>query len=347
MILRLSRGRVLADLAGPRLVLEERDLLRHPQVGGVILFARNFESAEQLAELTAEIHALRSPQLLIAVDHEGGRVQRFRAGFTTIPTMRSLGSLWNSDEESALRAARACGLVLAAELRACGVDLSFAPVLDLDHGPSGVIGDRAFHRQPDVVAALAAALTRGMRDGGMAACGKHFPGHGYVAADSHLGTAIDPRPLAEIECDDILPFRRLVSAGIEAVMPAHVVYPQVDNAPAGFSRVWLDYLRFKLGFDGLIFSDDLSMEGAKAHGGVVERGLAALAAGCDMLLLCNTPKDLVCLVDGLAACNTSAVSGRRIDALFRNAAAHSFASLAGSAPYQSARIALQELGLLY
>ena len=341
-----GRGRVMADLAGTRLVPEERELLRHPQVGGVILFTRNFESTEQLAELTAEIHALRSPRLLVAVDHEGGRVQRFREGFTLIPAMRSLGLLWDTDEESALRAARACGLVLAAELRSCGVDLSFAPVLDLDHGPSGVIGDRAFHRQPDVVAALAAAMTRGMRDGGMAACGKHFPGHGYVAADSHLDTAIDPRPLDEIECDDILPFRRLVATGIEAVMPAHVMYPLVDGVPAGFSRVWLDYLRLKLGFDGLIFSDDLSMEGAKAHGGVVERGLAALAAGCDMLLLCNTPTDLVCLVDGLASRRTSAVSGRRIEALFRDGLSDSVAPLVGSAQYQSARSLMRELGWL-
>lgn len=341
----LARGRVLADLVGVRITPEERELLLHPQVGGVILFARNFESAGQLAELTAEIHALRSPRLLVAVDHEGGRVQRFREGFTLIPAMRKLGLLWEKDEEAGLRLARACGRVLAAELRACGVDLSFAPVLDLDHGPSGVIGDRAFHRAPDVVAALAAALTRGMRDGGMAACGKHFPGHGFVAADSHLDTPVDMRPLAVIERDDILPFRRLVSAGLEAVMPAHVVYPMVDHAPAGFSRVWLDYLRANLGFKGLIFSDDLSMEGAKAHGGVVERGLAALAAGCDMLLLCNTPVDLHCLVDGLASNGTSAISGQRIDALFRDAPAASMASLQGSAAYESARILVQEFAL--
>lgn len=333
----MARGRVLADLAGTRLAPEDRDLLCHPQVGGVILFARNFESAGQLVELTAEIHALRSPRLLVAVDHEGGRVQRFREGFTAIPAMRTLGTLWNTDEEAALKAARSCGMVLAAELRACGVDLSFAPVLDLDHGPSGVIGDRAFHRLPDVVAALAAALTRGMRDGGMAACGKHFPGHGFVAADSHLDTPVDTRPLAEIERDDILPFRRLVAAGLEAVMPAHVMYPAIDNVPAGFSRVWLEYLRVNLGFDGLIFSDDLSMEGAKAHGGVVERGEAALEAGCDMLLLCNTPADLQCLVDGLDRRGTPSISGHRIDTLFRAAPAASMADLTGVTAYRSAR----------
>jgi beta-N-acetylhexosaminidase len=343
MMQRMARGRVLADLAGTRLAPEERDLLCHPQVGGVILFARNFESAGQLAELTAEIHALRSPRLLVAVDHEGGRVQRFREGFTLIPAMRTLGTLWNTDEEAALRTARSCGMVLAAELRVCGVDLSFAPVLDLDHGPSGVIGDRAFHRLPDVVAALAAALTRGMRDGGMAACGKHFPGHGFVAADSHLDTPVDTRPLAEIECDDILPFRRLVAAGLEAVMPAHVIYPAIDNVPAGFSRVWLEYLRANLGFDGLVFSDDLSMEGAKAHGGVVERGAAALDAGCDMLLLCNSPDDLLRLVDGLARRSTSTISGQRIDALFREAPAPSMESLSGVAAYQAARADVKHL----
>lgn len=342
----MARGRVLADLAGTRLAPEERDLLCHPQVGGVILFARNFESAGQLVELTAEIHVLRAPRLLVAVDHEGGRVQRFREGFTLIPAMRTLGTLWNTDEEAALRTARSCGMVLAAELRACGVDLSFAPVLDLDHGPSGVIGDRAFHRLPDVVAALAAALSRGMRDGGMAACGKHFPGHGFVAADSHLDTPIDTRLLAEIERDDILPFRRLVAAGLEAVMPAHVIYPAIDDAPAGFSRVWLEYLRVNLGFDGLIFSDDLSMEGAKAHGGVIERGIAALEAGCDMLLLCNTPADLQCLVDGLDRRGTPPISGHRVDALFRAAPAASMAELAGVAAYRSARNHVQGIALL-
>lgn len=343
MTLAMPRGRVLADFAGTRLAADERELLLHPQVGGVILFTRNFESVQQLTELAVEIHALRSPRLLVAVDHEGGRVQRFRDGLTRIPAMRTLGQVWGNDEELALKASRSCGYVLAAELRACGVDLSFAPVLDLDHGPSGVIGDRAFHRQPDVVAALSAALVRGMRDGGMSACGKHFPGHGYVAADSHVDTPVDTRTLAEIERDDIVPFQRLVAAGLEAIMPAHVIYPAVDSAPAGFSRVWLDYLRQRVGFQGLVFSDDLSMQGAKAHGGVVERGMAALDAGCDMLLLCNTPGDLRCLVEGLESAGVGPVDSARIDALFRTAPAISLAVLSGVAAYQSAMDQLRQV----
>jgi len=331
----MPRGRVVADLAGARLAPEERELLLHPQVGGVILFTRNFESAAQLAGLVSQIHDLRFPPLLVAVDHEGGRVQRFRDGFTRIPPMRSLGREWDRDEERALKASRACGYVLASELRACGVDLSFAPVLDLDHGPSGVIGDRAFHRQPDVVAALAAALTRGMRDGGMAACAKHFPGHGYVAADSHVDTPVDARPLADIERDDIVPFRRLVAAGLEAIMPAHVVYPAVDGAPAGFSRIWMDYLRNRIGFKGLIFSDDLSMQGARAYGGVIERGMVAIEAGCDMLLLCNTPDELRCLIEGMEKARGTPVDAGRIKALNRPAPAASLQALAAQGTYRS------------
>jgi beta-N-acetylhexosaminidase len=343
MTTELPRGRIIADIEGGSLSLDERQLLRHPQVGGVILFSRNFESVGQLAELTDEIHALRSPPLLIAVDHEGGRVQRFRDGFAAIPPMRVLGRLWDHDEEQALHAARSCGMVLAAELRACGVDLSFAPVLDLDHGPSGVIGDRAFHRGPEAVAALAAALVRGLRDAGMASCGKHFPGHGFVAADSHVDTPVDGRSLEEIERDDLIPFRRLVAAGLAAVMPAHVVYPAVDAAPAGFSSVWLDYLRRHLGFAGMIFSDDLSMEGARAFGGVVERGVAALDAGCDMLLLCNAPDDLRVLVEGFARAGTSAVSTPRIDALFLPPPAISLSDLSRHEWY---RLALSQVHAL-
>jgi len=335
MIFDMPRGCVLADLAGTELAPHERELLLHPQVGGVILFTRNFESIEQLTRLVSEIHGLRTPRLLVGVDHEGGRVQRFHAGFTRIPAMRTLGKLWDGDEELALKVGRACGYVLAAELRACGVDMSFAPVLDLDHGPSGVIGDRAFHRQPDVVAALSAALTRGMRDGGMAACAKHFPGHGFVAADSHVDAPVDVRTLEQIEADDIVPFRRLVACGLEAIMPAHVVYPAVDGAPAGFSRVWLDYLRERVGFRGLVFSDDLSMEGAKAYGGVVERGKAALAAGCDMLLLCNVPSDLRCLVEGLDNAGVAPVDRERIEALVRPAPAGNMAALCALDNYRA------------
>ena len=264
-------GRAIIDIEGCKLTPAEEQRLVHPQVGGVILFSRNFESIAQLLALTASIHALRTPALLIAVDHEGGRVQRFRKGFTQIPPMRALGRLWDKDEDQALVAARACGLVLAAELKACGVDLSFAPVLDLDIGTSGVIGDRAFHGTPDIVAALAVALQQGLADGGLAACGKHFPGHGHVAADSHREIPVDERSLAEIEATDLVPFRRLAAAGLAAVMPAHVIYPAVDHRPAGFSPVWHKYLRERCHFGGIVFSDDLSMEGAKGAGGQIGR----------------------------------------------------------------------------
>ncbi|MBL8383893.1 MAG: beta-N-acetylhexosaminidase [Burkholderiales bacterium] len=339
----LERGRIVADVAGLALTAEEREFLAHPQVGGVILFARNFASPEQLAGLVAAIHAVRSPPLLVAVDHEGGRVQRFRDGFTIIPAMRTLGRLWDGDQAKALTVARNCGLVLAAELRAHGIDLSFAPVLDLDHGPSGVIGDRAFHRQPAVVSALAAALQAGMAAGGMAACGKHFPGHGHVAADSHVAVPIDDRPLAAIEADDLQPFRRLIDEGLAAVMPAHVIYPDVDQRPAGFSPVWLSYLRRRCGFDGIIFSDDLSMEGAAVAGGAIERGLAAVAAGCDMVLLCNDFAAVSALADGFAAAGVDGPNQARLGRLFRPALAESAAALEGIAAYRDARACLAGL----
>jgi beta-N-acetylhexosaminidase len=271
-------------------VLSEEDVrrLRHPAVGGVILFARNFESAEQLSALTADIHALREPALLIGVDHEGGRVQRFQEGFTRLPPMRVLGETWDRDREAARAAAHAAGFVMGAELAAHGLDFSFAPVLDLDYGSSSVIGDRALHYDPLAVGALAAELIRGMAEGGMAAVGKHFPGHGFAAADSHVAVPRDERALAEIQRKDLAPYGPAIAAGLAGVMPAHVIYPCVDSAPAGYSRAWLrDVLRGWLGFDGMIFSDDLSMEGASTAGGVVARAHAALEAGCDMVLLCN------------------------------------------------------------
>ncbi len=336
-------GRAIIDIEGCKLTPAEEQRLVHPQVGGVILFSRNFESIAQLLALTASIHALRTPALLIAVDHEGGRVQRFRKGFTQIPPMRALGRLWDKDEDQALVAARACGLVLAAELKACGVDLSFAPVLDLDIGTSGVIGDRAFHGTPDIVAALAVALQQGLADGGLAACGKHFPGHGHVAADSHREIPIDERSLAEIEATDLVPFRRLAAAGLAAVMPAHVIYPAVDHRPAGFSPVWHKYLRERCHFGGIVFSDDLSMEGAKGAGGPVARGLAALDAGCDMVLLCNAPGAADELLAGLAKERVGPVPLTRITRLTLQSGGKKLDELRQSVKYAQAERAISTL----
>ncbi|MDX8385267.1 MAG: beta-N-acetylhexosaminidase [Gallionella sp.] len=296
----MGLGSVMLDIAGTQLTTEEEARLRHPLVGGVILFTRNFESPSQLTELTANIHALRSPPLLVAVDHEGGRVQRFREGFTKIPAMRELGKLWDDHPKRARHLAQQTGLVLASELRACGVDFSFTPVLDMDYGQSSVIGNRAFHSEPQAVAELAHSLLLGLKHGGMPTVGKHFPGHGYVQADSHLDIPVDEREFIDIEMADLIPFRQMVDYGLTAVMPAHVIYPKVDSRPAGFSPVWLkNVLREELGFEGCIFSDDLSMEGASVAGGIVERAEAALQAGCDMVLVCNNPKSAEELIQGL------------------------------------------------
>ncbi|MEF8699323.1 MAG: beta-N-acetylhexosaminidase [Candidatus Accumulibacter sp. UW26] len=283
--LSLPLGPLMIDLAGLALSDLERERLTHPLVGGLILFARNYESPQQLAELTAAVHALRSPPLPIAIDHEGGRVQRCRTGFTRLPAMRRLGELWQREPAAGLVAARGVGHVLAAELRACGVDLSFTPVLDLDWGRSSVIGDRSFHGQPAAVIDLAGALIEGLHSAGMAACGKHFPGHGWVEADSHVDLPVDERSFAEL-APDLEPYRRLT---LDAVMPAHVIYRRIDPQPAGFSRFWIDLLRVDLDFAGVIFSDDLSMAGASVAGGIGERCTAAWAAGCDLLLVCNSP----------------------------------------------------------
>ncbi|HTQ01359.1 MAG TPA: beta-N-acetylhexosaminidase [Casimicrobiaceae bacterium] len=284
----LLRGPVVIGVEGFELTAADRERLTHPLAGGVILFARNFESCAQLKALTASIRALRAPALLVSVDHEGGRVQRFRDGFTAIPPMRTLGALWDRDVAKAAAEARRVGETIARELRAHGVDFSFTPVLDVDFGTSGVIGDRALSSNPNAVAHLAAALRIGLHAGGCAAVGKHFPGHGFVAADSHHDVPIDERPFAELLAHDLVPFSVLVKAGLEAMMPAHVVYPAVDAHPAGYSRVWIqDVLRGRLSFDGLVFSDDLGMVGAQTAGDIVGRAQAAHAAGCDMVLACN------------------------------------------------------------
>jgi beta-N-acetylhexosaminidase len=297
---RLPLGPAVIDVVGPTLTDEDRNRLRHPAAGGVILFSRNYENPEQLSTLTTEIARLREPELLLCVDHEGGRVQRFREGFSAIPPMRTLGKLWDRDRDAARETARAIAYVVGAELAAHGVDFSFAPVLDLDYGSSSVIGDRALHFDPTAVGALGACIVKGFADAGMGAVGKHFPGHGYAEADSHVAVPRDERKMAEIQKKDIVPFRMAIEAGLAAVMPAHVIYGQVDPEPAGYSKHWLqEVLRGKLGFQGIIFSDDLSMEGASVAGGVPERARAALAAGCDMVLLCNDPAGQEVLLDSL------------------------------------------------
>ena len=306
---------LIIDVAGTGLSDTDRRRLAHPLVGGIILFARNWQDRAQLLQLTAAIKAVRH-DLLICVDHEGGRVQRFRTdGFTHVPPMRALGELWMNDGKAgqgsgalrAMDAATAAGYVLGAELRACGVDFSFTPVLDLDWGESGVIGDRAFARDPRVVAMLARALMQGLLQAGMANCGKHFPGHGFVKADSHTEIPIDRRSLKAILAEDAAPYPWL-STVLTSVMPAHVIYPKIDARPAGFSAKWLqDILRGRLRFDGAIFSDDLSMEGARRLDGQVvsytDAAVAALQAGCDLVLLCNQSvgdgKAVDELIDGL------------------------------------------------
>jgi len=293
----LPRGALMIDVAGLTLTDEERERLCDPRVGGVILFARNYTDSAQLRALTGEIRALRTPALIIAVDHEGGRVQRFRTdGFTRLPAMRTLGSLWAHDQAEALAAARAVGFVLAAELAVHGVDLSFTPVLDLDYGCSRAIGNRAFHRDPAVVAALALSLVAGMKEVGMGAVGKHFPGHGCVEADSHHDIPVDERTFDTLWNEDMAPYRHELLQQLAGVMPAHVIYPHAEPGqagPSGFSSFWLkEVLRERLGFEGIIFSDDLNMAGALVAGDVVERVAAAARAGCDMWLVCNRP-DLV------------------------------------------------------
>ncbi|MGL5470400.1 MAG: beta-N-acetylhexosaminidase, partial [Shewanella sp.] len=285
---------IMADVNAYHLTNEEIQRLLDPAIGGVILFRRNFENLVQLKELVQEIKAVRSPELIIAVDHEGGRVQRFIEGFTRLPAMDTLGEIWdNEGEKIAKEKAEQIGWVLATELSACGIDLSFTPVLDLNWGQCAVIGNRSFHQDANVVTELALALQVGLNKGGMKSCGKHFPGHGFVEGDSHHVLPQDNRCLAELEAADILPFRQLSNSGMAAVMPAHVVYPQVDMKPAGFSDKWLqDILRNDIGFKGVIFSDDLTMEGACGVGGIKERAQISFDAGCDIVLVCNRP-DLV------------------------------------------------------
>jgi len=297
----VTLGPLMLDLGGVAVEPDERELLAHPLVGGVILFSRNYESPAQLERLTADIHAVRTPALLVAVDQEGGRVQRFRDGFTSLPPLRAIGRHWQAGRDAAMGLARQLSWLMAAELRAAGVDLSFAPCVDLDLGLSEVIGDRAFHASADTVASLAVASMLGMREAGMAATAKHFPGHGSVAADSHVALPVDRREPADLD-PDLAPYRRMIANGLLSVMAAHVVFPAVDRLPASLSRRWIaGELRERLGFRGAVFTDDLSMTAAASSGSIVERARLALAAGCDMLPVCNDRASVMQLLDRLPA----------------------------------------------
>ena len=340
--LKTSPGPVMLDVVGVTLSDDDERRIAHPLTGGVILFARNYQNRAQLTALTEHIRGLRD-DIIIAVDHEGGRVQRFRGdGFTALPPMRRLGELWDADVLQATRLATSIGYVIACELRASGVDLSFTPVLDLDYGVSKAIGDRALHRDPRVVTLLAKSLNHGLALAGMANCGKHFPGHGYVEADSHLAIPVDTRTLEQILGEDAQPYSWL-GLSLSAVMPAHVIYPAVDSRPAGFSKIWLQkILRRQLGFEGLIFSDDLSMEGARFVGDMVQAAQAALEAGCDMVLVCNQPVQADAVLAGLKPPRSKAVQ-QRIKQLTARGRATRWGKLERQPSYLSAVKQIQEV----
>jgi len=352
----MNPGPITLDVVGLELNPEDRRRILHPLTGGVILFGRNFANRQQLAKLTAAIKKLR-PDVLISIDHEGGRVQRAKTdGFTHLPAMRKLGELWGAKNKSnhpaesaaiAMAAATACGYVLAAELRACGVDFSFTPVLDLDFGRSGVIGDRSLSRDPQIVFALAKSLNEGLRLAGMANCGKHFPGHGWAEADSHVAIPVDERSLKEILNDDTKPYEWL-DLSLASVMPAHVIYPKVDQSPAGFSKVWLhSILRQELGFEGVIFSDDLSMEGASVAGSVVKGAEMALEAGCDAVLICNRPDLADQLLSQLKVSKAKlSESATRLNRLMPTAVSPDWAALQSESEYQHAKGLLEQLNLI-
>ena len=352
----MNPGPITLDVVGQVLNAEDRRRILHPLTGGVIVFGRNFANRKQLTKLTADIKKLR-PDVLISIDHEGGRVQRAKTdGFTHLPAMRKLGELWSAKSKSthaaesaalAMAAATACGYILATELRACGVDFSFTPVLDLDFGRSGVIGDRSFSRDPQIVFALAKSLNEGLRLGGMANCGKHFPGHGWAEADSHVAIPVDERSLAEILNDDTKPYEWL-DLSLASVMPAHVIYPKVDKNPAGFSKIWLhSILRQELGFEGVIFSDDLSMEGASVAGSVVKGAEMALDAGCDAVLICNRPDLADQLLSNLRVSKAKqAESAARLIRLMPSNTSLTWEALQKEAEYQHAKGILKQFKLI-
>lgn len=296
----MTTKRFMLDLDGITISAEEKDIIQHPLVGGLIFFTRNYHSLEQLTQLITDVRALVDEDFLISVDHEGGRVQRFRHGFTKLPALAHLGRLYADDATSAKSLTQQHGWLMAAELRSMDIDFSFAPVLDLDNGTSTVIGDRSFHDDEQIVSALASDYIQGMRQAGMASTGKHFPGHGAIVEDTHKTIAIDNRSKQAIWDKDIKPFQQLIKQGLDAVMPAHVIYPNVDDQPAGFSQIWVkDILRQQLEFNGVVFSDDLTMEGASVVGGFAERAEAAIAAGCDMFLACNNREGAIDILDNV------------------------------------------------
>ena len=352
----LGPGPITLDVLGLELDAEDRRRILDPLTGGVILFGRNFSNRKQLSKLTADIKKLR-PDVLISIDHEGGRVQRCKVdGFTHLPAMRKLGELWLATSKSthpaesaalAMAAATACGYILASELRACGVDLSFTPVLDLDFDRSGVIGDRSFNRDPQIVFALAKSLNEGLRLADMANCGKHFPGHGWAEADSHVAIPVDERSLKEILNEDAKPYEWL-DLSLAAVMPAHVIYPKVDQYPAGFSKIWLhSILRQELGFEGVIFSDDLSMEGASVAGSVVKGAELALEAGCDAVLICNRPDLADQLLSKLKLTQAKqSESAARLNRLMPMSPALTWDELQEQAEYQHAKGLLKQFQLI-
>jgi beta-N-acetylhexosaminidase len=339
----MSLGPLMIDLLGTEVSAEERELLRHPLVGGVILFTRNYVDPPQLTALVRSIHEARSPPLIVAVDQEGGRVQRFRSGFARLPPARRIGHEFDLDARAGIALARSLGWLMAAELRAHGVDLSFAPCVDLDYGVNEAIGQRAFHPAAEAVAQLAGAWMHGMREAGMAATAKHFPGHGAVAADSHLTLPVDRRPLVDLT-PELTPYRRLIANGLPAVMVAHILFPAVDQTPASLSRVWIrDVLRGELRFQGVVFADDLSMKGAAAYGDIVTRARQALTAGCDMLPVCNHRPSVIELLNKLD-CEPQPASSLRLVRLHGRTGAPDRQALSGLPEWTQSQELLARVG---
>ena len=321
----MSLGPLMIDIDGYELSELDKEILCHPLVGGVILFSRNYENTKQVSELCQQIHGLRNEPLLISVDHEGGRVQRFREGFTRIPCMQKLGELFDDNQAEALLAAESVAWLMAAELHEVGIDFTFAPVLDINYGRSEIIGDRSFSGNKKTLTHLASSFQRGLHKAGMVSIGKHFPGHGSVVPDSHIEIPIDERAYETIADEDVYPFKQLIKEGMDGIMPAHVIYQSVDDLPAGFSPFWVQtVLRGELGFKGTIFSDDISMHGASVIGNYEQRARQALKAGCDMVLVCNNRTGAEQVIDGLSSKSIlDGVSAKRLSAMRANSFAES------------------------